>query len=104
MSVLWDKILRDLHNSSGNTKAEFNDCFIIFARKHDVFTREYVAFIGMSLKPCSHVRSLLYRTLAIISCHFNRVFFMNLDLSQVDCVSSEGERRQKLAFEKLKST
>ena len=29
---------------------------------------------------------------------------MNLDLSQVDCVSSEGERRQKRAFEKLKST
>ena len=29
---------------------------------------------------------------------------MNLDLSQVDWVSSEGERRQKLAFEKLKST
>ena len=49
------------------------------------------------LEVCYIERGLYYHVISI-------GFFMNLDLSQVDCVSSEGERRQKLAFEKLKST
>ena len=30
--VLWDNTLRDLHNSSYDTKAQFNNCFIIHSK------------------------------------------------------------------------
>ena len=72
--MLWDKTLQDLYNSSGGTKAEFNNCFIFYSKqflvlnvrlKTRVFTREYIAFIVMSLKRHSHVRILIYRTWAI---------------------------------------
>ena len=31
-----DNTLRDLHNSSDDTKAEFNDCFIVHSKKFPV--------------------------------------------------------------------
>ena len=32
VGALADKILRDLHNSSDDTKDEFNNCFIIHSK------------------------------------------------------------------------
>ena len=40
-----DNTLRDLHNSSYHTKAEFSNCFIIYSKYFQSFKKDKVYFV-----------------------------------------------------------
>ena len=40
-----DNALQDLHNSSYNTKAEFNNCFIIYSKYFQSFKEDKIYFV-----------------------------------------------------------
>ena len=56
-----DNTLRDLHNSSYHTKAEFNNCFIIHSKYFQSFKniRTYKLFLNRVLSGSPKNRSLL---------------------------------------------
>ena len=56
-----DNTLRDLHNSSYHTKAEFNNCFIICSKYYQSFQRDKLHFI----KLCNKFQSLQHTTFSL---------------------------------------